>query len=98
MESLLSFNMESVHDEKVKILNDVYSLNVQDILIGQYRKSEDGDEQAYLEARTVNLNIKCITFGKIICQIQKDRYYVFYYLLTHRDGPPLPGLLLNILL
>ncbi|CCK70743.1 glucose-6-phosphate dehydrogenase KNAG_0F00740 [Huiozyma naganishii CBS 8797] len=74
MERPASFDPESVRDEKVKVLKCMAPIDLDDILIGQYGKSEDGTKPAYLDDETVKPGSKCITFASMAFKIQNERW------------------------
>ncbi|ODV94323.1 hypothetical protein PACTADRAFT_70950 [Pachysolen tannophilus NRRL Y-2460] len=74
MERPVSFDAEDIRDEKVKVLKAFKPLNNQDILVGQYTKSEDGSKPAYVDDETVNPNSKCVTYAAIGCEIENERW------------------------
>lgn len=74
METPKSFDSESIRDEKVKVLKSVVPIDIKDILIGQYGKSEDGKKPSYLDDKTVKIGSKCVTFAAIGLQIKNDRW------------------------
>ncbi|CCF56241.1 hypothetical protein KAFR_0A08070 [Kazachstania africana CBS 2517] len=74
MERPASFDPESVRDEKVNVLKAMEPIDVNDILIGQYGKSEDGKKPSYLDDETVKKGSKCITFAALAFHINNDRW------------------------
>lgn len=48
-----SLNAEDIQNEKVKILQAIKPLTVEDVLIGQYTASKDGKEPGYLDDKGV---------------------------------------------
>jgi glucose-6-phosphate 1-dehydrogenase len=74
MERPASFDPESVRDEKVKVLKAMAPINTDDIIIGQYDKSEDGAKPAYLDDETVKPGSKAITYAALKLQIQNERW------------------------
>ncbi|KAH3686381.1 hypothetical protein WICPIJ_002634 [Wickerhamomyces pijperi] len=69
-----SYNAEAVRDEKVKLLKSIKPFKFDDILIGQYGKSEDGSKPSYLDDETVNPNSKAITYAAIPLEIDNDTW------------------------
>ncbi|KAL2706811.1 Glucose-6-phosphate 1-dehydrogenase [Kluyveromyces marxianus] len=74
MERPVSFDPESVRDEKVKVLKAFEPIDHNDILIGQYGKSIDGKKPAYLDDETVKEGSKCVTFAAIGFKIANERW------------------------
>lgn len=74
MERPLSFDPEAVRDEKVKVLKLIKPIDHNDILLGQYDKSEDGSKPSYLDDETVDPNSKCVTFAALSFEIDNDRW------------------------
>ncbi|CCD25710.1 glucose-6-phosphate dehydrogenase NDAI_0F03920 [Naumovozyma dairenensis CBS 421] len=74
MERPQSFNPESIRNEKVKVLQAMKPIDVNDILIGQYGKSIDGTKPAYLDDETVKKGSKCITFAAMTFHIDNERW------------------------
>lgn len=74
MEQPIDFNSESIRNEKVKLLKSIEPINVHDILLGQYTKSEDGTKPGYLDDETVNKNSKTVTYAAIPLSINNERW------------------------
>lgn len=74
MERPVSFDPESVRDEKVKVLKAFTPIDHDDILTGQYGKSEDGSKPSYLDDETVKNDSKCVTFAALGFKIQNERW------------------------
>ncbi|CAL9738584.1 glucose-6-phosphate 1-dehydrogenase [Monosporozyma servazzii] len=74
MERPTTFDPEAVRDEKVKVLKCMAPFDKNNILIGQYGKSEDGTKPSYLDDDTVDPKSKCITFAAINFEIQNERW------------------------
>ncbi|EDO15422.1 hypothetical protein Kpol_1015p12 [Vanderwaltozyma polyspora DSM 70294] len=74
MDRPVSFDPESVRDEKVKVLKAMAPIDMKDVLVGQYGKSEDGTKPSYLDDETVNPNSKCVTFAAMCFNIQNERW------------------------
>ncbi|CDO94114.1 unnamed protein product [Kluyveromyces dobzhanskii CBS 2104] len=74
MERPVSFDPESVRDEKVKVLKAFAPIDFDDILIGQYGKSADGNKPGYLDDDTVKQDSKCVTFAAIGFKIANERW------------------------
>lgn len=74
MERPASFDPESIRDEKVKVLKAMAPINTNDIIIGQYDKSEDGSRPAYLDDETVKPGSKAVTYAALTMNIQNERW------------------------
>ena len=74
MERPVTFDSEAVRDEKVKVLKAIAPIDHDDIIIGQYGKSEDGSKPSYLDDETVPEGSKCITFAAMNFQIRNERW------------------------
>lgn len=74
MERPVSFDPEAVRDEKVKVLKAFSELDHNDVLLGQYGKSEDGTKPGYLDDETVKPDSKCVTYAGIGITINNERW------------------------
>lgn len=74
MDKPKTFNSEEIRDEKVKLLKAIEPIDFNDILIGQYTKSEDGTKPGYLDDETVNPNSKAITYAAIALNIKNETW------------------------
>ncbi|CCH41185.1 glucose-6-phosphate 1-dehydrogenase [Wickerhamomyces ciferrii] len=74
MERPVSFDPESVRDEKVKVLKAFGEINLKDIIIGQYDKSEDGSKPGYLDDETVKPGSKAVTYAALPFEIHNERW------------------------
>lgn len=74
MERPTSFDPEAIRDEKVKVLKAMEDFDVNDILIGQYGKSEDGSKPGYLDDDTVKNDSKCVTYAALGMKISNERW------------------------
>ncbi|QLL32499.1 hypothetical protein HG536_0D00210 [Torulaspora globosa] len=74
MERPVSFDPESIRDEKVKVLKAFAPIDNEDVLLGQYGKSEDGTKPAYRDDETVSKDSKCVTFAALAFKIQNERW------------------------
>lgn len=54
MERPISFNAEDIRNEKVRVLKSIKPIKFDNVLVGQYGKSEDGSKPAYLDDDTVD--------------------------------------------
>ncbi|KAF9412437.1 Glucose-6-phosphate 1-dehydrogenase [Podila epigama] len=74
MESPVSLGAEDVRDEKVKVLRFIPPIVKEDILLGQYTKSEDGKEPGYLDDKTVPKGSKTPTYAAATLYIHNERW------------------------
>lgn len=74
MERPVSFDPEAVRDEKVKVLKELAKIDHNDVLLGQYGKSIDGNKPSYLDDDTVPKNSKCLTYAALCFNIQNERW------------------------
>ncbi|KAF9955519.1 Glucose-6-phosphate 1-dehydrogenase [Modicella reniformis] len=74
MEPPVSLNSEDVRDEKVKVLRFIPPITREDILLGQYGKSEDGKEPGYLDDATVPKGSKTPTYAAATLFINNERW------------------------
>ena len=74
MERPVSIDPEAIRDEKVKVLKAFGELETDDILLGQYTKSEDGTKPGYLDDDTVKGDSKCVTYAALGMQIHNERW------------------------
>ncbi|KAF8929966.1 glucose-6-phosphate dehydrogenase [Dissophora ornata] len=74
MEPPVSLDAEDVRDEKVKVLRFIPPIKEDDILLGQYSKSEDGKEPGYLDDKTVPKGSKTPTYAAATLFINNDRW------------------------
>lgn len=74
MERPVSFDPESVRDEKVKVLKAFQHIDLNDIIVGQYGKSEDGSKPAYTDDETVKPGSKAVTYAALPFKIQNERW------------------------
>lgn len=74
MERPVLFDPEAIRDEKVKVLKAFDSIDHDDLLLGQYTKSEDGSKPGYLDDDTVDPESKCVTYAALSLQIHNERW------------------------
>lgn len=75
MERPVSFSPEDIRDEKVKVLKAAQPIRPQDVLLGQYTKSEDGSKPGYLDDDTIkDKNSVTPTYAAIHLRIQNERW------------------------
>ncbi|CAX45144.1 glucose-6-phosphate 1-dehydrogenas, putative [Candida dubliniensis CD36] len=74
MERPVSFDPEAVRDEKVKVLKAFDNIDVNDVILGQYTKSEDGTKPGYLDDKTVNPDSKAVTYAAFRVNIHNERW------------------------
>lgn len=74
MERPVSFDPEAVRDEKVKVLKAFDAIDINDVILGQYTKSEDGKKPGYLDDKTVNPDSKAVTYAAFRVNIHNERW------------------------
>ncbi|RVD82844.1 uncharacterized protein DFL_007256 [Arthrobotrys flagrans] len=74
MERPLSFSAEDIRDEKVRVLRAMPQIATENVIIGQYGKSEDGSKPAYLDDDTVPKGSRCPTFCAVAMFIKNERW------------------------
>lgn len=74
MERPTSFDPEAIRDEKVKVLKAIEEFDHNDVLLGQYGKSEDGSKPGYLDDDTVKSDSKCVTYAALGLKINNERW------------------------
>ncbi|KAF9184493.1 Glucose-6-phosphate 1-dehydrogenase [Haplosporangium sp. Z 767] len=74
MEPPVSLGAEDVRDEKVKVLRFIQPIVKENILLGQYGKSEDGKEPGYLDDETVPKGSKAPTYAAATLFIENERW------------------------
>lgn len=74
MEPPISLDAESIRDEKVKVLKCVAPLTINDLVVGQYTRSEDGKTPGYLEEPGVPKDSITPTYAKATFKINNYRW------------------------
>jgi glucose-6-phosphate 1-dehydrogenase len=74
MERPVSLSPEDIRDEKVKVLRCIKPVDVSNLMVGQYVKSEDGKKPGYLDDETVPKNSKTPTYAAMALFIDNDRW------------------------
>ncbi|CAG8433864.1 9617_t:CDS:2 [Ambispora gerdemannii] len=74
MERPVTLNAEDVRNEKVRVLRCISPVKLDDTLLGQYVKSEDGSKPGYLEDETVPKGSNCPTFAAATLWIKNERW------------------------
>jgi len=74
MDKPVSLDSEDVRDAKVRVLKYINPLTVDDILIGQYTKSEDGSKPGYKDDKTVPQDSVCPTFAAAVFWVNNERW------------------------
>ncbi|CAG8468156.1 7356_t:CDS:2 [Dentiscutata heterogama] len=74
MERPLSLSSEDVRDEKVRVLRCIPPVELKDVVLGQYTKSEDGTKPGYLDDKTVPPGSNCPTFAAATLWINNERW------------------------
>ena len=74
MERPVSFEAEDIRDEKVKLLKAIAPITIDDTILGQYDKSEDNKDPAYIDDPTVPDGSRAVTFAALHLQINNERW------------------------
>lgn len=74
MERPTSFDPEAIRDEKVKVLKAIEPFDRDDLILGQYGRSEDGSKPSYLDDDTVNKESKQVTYAALGLKINNERW------------------------
>lgn len=86
MEAPTSLSAEHVRDEKVKLLRSVEPLSLDDLVIGQYGKSEDGTKPAYLEDDGVPKDSITPTYALAVLHVNNERWNGVPFILKCGKG------------
>ena len=62
------------HDLQVRVLDWIQPIKVEDTIIGQYARSEDGKKPAFKDEEDVPDGSRCATFCAAIAQIDNERW------------------------
>jgi glucose-6-phosphate 1-dehydrogenase len=89
MECPVSLNSEDVRDEKVKLLRFIQPLETKDLVLGQYTRSEDGQEEGYLDDPTVPKGSKTPTYAVAVLHINNERWDGVPFILKCGKGEQL---------
>ncbi|KAK0525046.1 Glucose-6-phosphate 1-dehydrogenase [Tilletia horrida] len=63
-----------IRDEKVKVLRYVPPIKAEDVLLGQYTKSEDGSKPGYKDDDSVPKDSNCPTFAALTLWVNSPRW------------------------
>ena len=76
MEEPASLNAEDIRDEKVKVIRCIRPIEIDNVVLGQYKGRKDGDKTlpAYLDDETVPPGSKCPTFAAMALFIDNARW------------------------
>lgn len=76
MEEPASLDAEDIRDEKVKVIRCIRPIEMDNVVLGQYKGRRDGDKQlpAYLDDETVPPGSKCPTFAAMALFIDNARW------------------------
>ena len=91
MERPLSFSAEDIRDEKVRVLRAMPQIATENVIIGQYGKSEDGTKPAYLDDDTVPKGSRCPTFCAVAMFIKNERWDGVPFILKAGKGELWPN-------
>lgn len=86
MERPVSLGAEDVRDEKVKVLKSIRTLEMKDVLVGQYTKSADGKKPGYLDDQTVPKGSNTPTYAAIVLFIDNERWAGVPWILKAGKG------------
>jgi glucose-6-phosphate 1-dehydrogenase len=74
MEPPSSLEANDIRDAKLKVLRQVETIELKDVVLGQYGKSLDGTKPAYVEDETVPKGSQCPTFAVAVLHINNERW------------------------
>lgn len=74
MEPPASLDANDVRDAKVKVLRQVRTIEMGDVVLGQYDKSADGSKPAYVDDATVPKGSNCPTYAVAVMHIDNERW------------------------
>jgi len=74
MEKPVSLDAENVRDEKVKVLRCIRPVADDEVLVGQYVKSESGDRPGYKDDEGVRKDSNTPTFAALALHIENERW------------------------
>lgn len=76
MEEPASLDAEDIRDEKVKVIRCIRPIEMDNVVLGQYKGRRDGDKQlpGYLDDETVPPGSKCPTFAAMALFIDNARW------------------------
>ncbi|XRB16007.1 glucose-6-phosphate dehydrogenase [Pseudoscourfieldia marina] len=74
MEPPVSLDAEHIRDEKVKVLQSMKPITMDDTVIGQYKKDRTGKLPSYLDDDTVPKGSLCPTFAAVALHIKNARW------------------------
>eukprot|EP01101_Sappina_pedata_P005535 TRINITY_DN2556_c0_g1_i1.p1 TRINITY_DN2556_c0_g1~~TRINITY_DN2556_c0_g1_i1.p1 ORF type:complete len:628 (+),score=295.92 TRINITY_DN2556_c0_g1_i1:54-1886(+) len=74
MEPPVSLKAEDVQNEKVKLLKSTSKITLEDIVVGQFTKSEDGSKPGYLDDETVPKGSICPTYALAVLHVNNSRW------------------------
>jgi len=74
MEKPMSLDAEDTRDEKVKVLRSIPPIELKDVLLGQYGKSEDGSKPGYKDDEGVPKDSRTPTFAACVLFCNNERW------------------------
>jgi glucose-6-phosphate 1-dehydrogenase len=86
MERPVSFGSEDIRDEKVKVLRYIQPIKQEDVLLGQYVGSKNGEKPGYLDDDTVPKDSICPTFAAMVFEIRNPRWEGVPFILKAGKG------------
>nr|PIL97752.1 glucose-6-phosphate 1-dehydrogenase [Toxoplasma gondii COUG] len=74
MERPATLSDEDIRDEKVKVLKQIAPIKLEETIVGQYSKSEDGSAGSYLETDGVPSHSRTPTYAAVCMHIRSPRW------------------------
>jgi glucose-6-phosphate 1-dehydrogenase len=75
MDTPVSLDSEDIRDEKVRVLRCTRSIELDDVVLGQYIASEDGSQPGYLDDETItNKESNTPTFAQATLWVDNERW------------------------
>lgn len=76
MEEPASLDAEDIRDEKVKVIKSVRPIDIENVVLGQYKGRKDGDKMlpSYIDDETVPPGSRCPTFAAMALFIDNARW------------------------
>jgi glucose-6-phosphate 1-dehydrogenase len=86
MESPVNLKSEYIRDEKVKVLKSCNPIVLEDLVIGQYGRDQEGKQSSYLEDPTVSKDSITPTFATAVIHIHNPRWKGVPFILKCGKG------------
>jgi len=74
MEAPSSLSADDIRDAKTKVLRQVRTISMNDVVLGQYGASEDGSKPSYLDDDTVPRGSNCPTYAVAVMFVDNERW------------------------